>query len=639
MTTSEKLHSLKSALDQSSSTNRNLGLAFTAFLVYVLIIVAGTTDFQLLVPDIGIELPLIGIELPLLGFYFFTPLLILFLHYNLLLNLSIHADKLQSWLNEILKEKDASQKREPQELIRLIQHPFLFNFLWSMRPGSTRRLILLLVIEVFTFILPLMILVYIQIRFSDYHSKWMTAWHFVIMMADSTLLDLFKKRIISSNLSDYGTLFGFKNNKEGKKLPRIFTQEFNKLFFLYLNKSKDFFGRIFIGKNPIFLRRLLVLASYLNFLIILWITSIWAPNKCPLWRVVVPHLDLQEKSLVAKSPDPEIISAYIQQGMDKNEALVKYSSGLSLKNRDLRYGLFYKSNLVNVDLRCAYLQGTDFQYAQMQGANLSSSIFWGAELDNCLLQNSNLTQTQFQTVDLSQANLSGANLTLTKLQGANLYSTQFKGAYFNQAKLQGANLFSAELQAASILRVGMQGATLLKADLGGANVIGSHFQGVSLKSANLQGTYFINTQLKGIDTTNWKAKQAIFIDPKFETINFDSMINLYSIRYPRVKNPHFENYMRRGAAFCDTIKDIDFSTILIDEVRFIKARMDLVCNETVESQEILNWLKIPEATPYLEQLDQKLIDSIRVICPLILKGIDVNKPPDFDSYILKSCPI
>jgi hypothetical protein len=86
-------------LDAANSASQNcatLHLAFMALCAYVMVIVVGTTDLDLLVGK-GVTLPLLGVAVPIVGFYAAVPLLVVLVHFNLLLQLRFLSRKLYAF--------------------------------------------------------------------------------------------------------------------------------------------------------------------------------------------------------------------------------------------------------------------------------------------------------------------------------------------------------------------------------------------------------------------------------------------------------------------------------------------------------------------------------------------------------------
>ncbi len=175
----------KVILDDSSDKNRNAFITFLAFQIYLLVIVIGTTDKDLLIPDSQIQLPLVNFSVPLFGFYIIAPLLLLVFHWNLLFNLNLHSKKLFSWLN-------SSKKQDASRMLR----PFLFNALAHIDSRHWQYHVLRFVLLFLLVFSPLAILVFIQWRFSDYHSLGMTGWHFGAVIIDATFISLYWNKVV-----------------------------------------------------------------------------------------------------------------------------------------------------------------------------------------------------------------------------------------------------------------------------------------------------------------------------------------------------------------------------------------------------------------------------------------------------------
>jgi hypothetical protein len=100
-----------------------------------------------------------------------------------------------------------------------------------------------------------------------------------------------------------------------------------------------------------------------------------------------------------------------------------------------------------IDLRGAYLAGTNLAGANLRGANLNDANLRGANLDDASLEGANLDD-----VNLYDANLRGANL-----RGTNLYDAYLRGANLRSADLRGANLIRTKFSTATITGVNLYG--------------------------------------------------------------------------------------------------------------------------------------------------------------------------------------
>ena len=104
-TTTVEFDKLHESLRESSARHSRLLMTFVLALLYLLITVASTTDFQLLLPDSRVKLPVLSVELPLFGFYIVAPALVLILHFSFLLHLLHHVRKLKAWISATTKEQ------------------------------------------------------------------------------------------------------------------------------------------------------------------------------------------------------------------------------------------------------------------------------------------------------------------------------------------------------------------------------------------------------------------------------------------------------------------------------------------------------------------------------------------------------
>ena len=218
---------------------------------------------------------------------------------------------------------------------------------------------------------------------------------------------------------------------------------------------------------------------------------------------IVRNLHLREKELVLNLPEPGLI-----ENIGEEKALEKYTRGLDLIRRDLRYADLAYADLRRADLRWAELQGANLWGADLRGVNLfsadlegavlSSANLNGAQLNHADLKRAELKEAELQATDFSNANLQGASLSRANAQGSNLFS----------AKLQGANLASANLQGANLNVAQLQGSSLVHAILYAVNFHAANLQGAQLHSAKLQGAHLEKANLRGADLREanlWRA--------------------------------------------------------------------------------------------------------------------------------------
>ncbi len=103
------------------------------------------------------------------------------------------------------------------------------------------------------------------------------------------------------------------------------------------------------------------------------------------------------------------------------------------------------TNLEEVYLPGANLQGADLQNAYLYRADLQNAFLYRAHLQKAVL-----CLTDLRNTTMDEANLQGADLTAAKLQGANLKRADLQEAYLYDAHLQGADLIAAKLRGACL---------------------------------------------------------------------------------------------------------------------------------------------------------------------------------------------
>src|SRR5215470_6830081 len=178
---------LRGAADGAARLAQNSYLSFLGLGTYIAVIIWATTDVQLLERR-PVTLPLLNVPLPIVEFYVVVPWLLLLFYFNLLLHLTFLAQRLHR-LNAVLAAFPEEATREEQ---RLRLFPFPFSALLIGRPARW-RLHVLLVLMVWTtvLVLPLVLVLWAQVRFLPYHHELITWSHRAAVLADLALLWLF----------------------------------------------------------------------------------------------------------------------------------------------------------------------------------------------------------------------------------------------------------------------------------------------------------------------------------------------------------------------------------------------------------------------------------------------------------------
>jgi uncharacterized protein YjbI with pentapeptide repeats len=435
----------------------------------------------------------------------------------------------------------------PDETVREDQQACLFPFPFSLmligRPAQWRlRGLLGLMVGATVVLLPLILLLWAQLRFLPYHDTAITWNHRAAVLVDLALLWLFWTLLLPPV---YRTAAVAPSRRLWRVVPRPASVRCLRwgtgLVCLTLGTVVFSLG-LTIPKENIEVW----MASHLPGVLVHTYLARTAPDPFMLsnltytdmsvfeltfWLFERPgalfhrNLQLQGQVLVDGDPSAEVRAALdSRDGQERAQGLKKLT-GLMLTNRDLRGANLRNTLFPKADLRGANLEGADLSGARVFAGNLSlfeisqsrrcvgeasvlttlcATKLQGANLTVAQLQEANLTMAQLQEANLANAGLEGANLANAGLQGADLVSAQLQGANLERAQLQGANLWVARLQGANLVRAQLQGANLQGARLQGATLVsaqlqGANLHGASVGSANFSGANLTWSDLRGLD--------------------------------------------------------------------------------------------------------------------------------------------
>jgi uncharacterized protein YjbI with pentapeptide repeats len=461
---------LDQTFDISSEKNRNFLFGFLAAQLYVLVTVGGTTDLDLVLASSSFNLPVVNVTVPLIGFYLIAPFLLLLFHINLLFNLAEHVSLLDKWL-----------KVGGDTALRF---PYVINVIACMEHENRKGIRLWVIRRIAIFciiILPSFILLFTQVRFSDYHSIWITLWHSLLLIIDLLALHLFISRfeIKIFPLNDIVVAWD-----RLKKVIRIPAKGYRYIIY----------GCV-------------VLPSLVN--IAALSSTLWFTDKvAAIFKVYyqegglvqdmsqipwyIPSLDVHEKSI------SKIRSVYVNtitpEIRTRHKRIWELYDQVDLQERHFELADFFGASLYNANLSGAYLHSANLDSTELQGANLT--------LAN--LQNMNLYRTNLRGANLNEADFQVSYMTGVNLEGASLYNTRVRAGEILASNFQGAHLVNVNLSATDMTVVNFMGA-----DLTSSNFIGSHlghvnFKGAKLTGADFLGAYMANIELQGADLTGAK---------------------------------------------------------------------------------------------------------------------------------------
>jgi uncharacterized protein YjbI with pentapeptide repeats len=512
---SERAEKSLDAANEAARVVRNVYITFLLLGTYIGVIIASTTDEQLLRGSTVI-LPLLDVKLSIKGFYAVVPWGLVFFHFNLLLQLSLLARKLHVFDNDV-DYLSASQAAAFKE--RLFSFPFV-HMLIARQHDRITRMVQAVVVWITVIVLPLWLLLWAQIAFLPYHDPEVTRWQKLAVVADAVIVSLFWARIV--------------------------------LFWKHKQRKANSDREILVATAVI----TGVTALAMTF------TSFQLAN--------VPHdrseaegvffdrrLDLEGKLLTRNELEGEVVNILREGSSDARGRVLQKALGLDLEERDLRFARLPKAILPNVNLRGADLQAAYLSRAQLQNADLSEARLRGADLDQAQLQGANLAMAQLQAAELRGAALQAADLRDARLQEASL----------NNAQLQGASLVGAQMEGADLSDASLQAAELRGAQLKGANLERANLQAVDLRGAQLQGAKLVGVQLQGADLSDAQLQAVDLRDAQLQGASFNrAQLQGVDLRRASVGSARFDGARLDSA----DLRDIDDSPLTLAEYESIR---------------------------------------------------------------------
>jgi len=494
--TSRPSEHAQKCLDSTNEGTHHVRSLYLTLLVtggYLGVIIAGTTDEQLL-RDSPVTLPLLNVSVPIKRFYEFVPWAFVLLHFNLLLQFALLAEKVRV-VNKFLERVSAGKQSMLRE--QLFTFPFLYMLIQD-HEDQLLRAFMTLMVSVTVIALPLALLLWAQMAFLPYNEPGVTWGHRAAIVVDIYFLIIFWPRIVSTDGAPQGA-------------ARWWLKWFNMRLHLVRGCVTRFLEWIFTllrlvvsrqwqtqcpttpglqsleerGRGTLFLLMIAIAT------LIVSTTIVTLPDNPTDAKRKFPDskLDFIENPLTSNELSARTINTLREGGAQSRDEALEYALGISLKGRTLRYATLSQAILPKADLSGSDLREADLKGAQLQGANL----------ERAQLQSANLQHAQLHGAKLFGAMLQGASLRKAELQGANLRSAMLAGAEIVNAKLQGALLLGAQLQGADLQGAQLQGADLSLVDLRGANLVGANLRGADLRAALIGGADFQDAILDQVD--------------------------------------------------------------------------------------------------------------------------------------------
>ena len=504
------LADLRTSLDVAARVARANLLFLLVVGVFTGILVANTNDEVLLKSD-TIELPLMEAGVPVSLFYAVTPVLYLILYFNLFLRLSRLA-----LIAKFLHEKICRLPEQEQQYQAALIFPFDFlQLILTTRAALLSSLISFIVVAITVYVLPLLLLLWMQLRFLSYQDDSITLIHQIVLTLQGAFTVAFVIAITHTlRKKDTDRWWSIRQSIHGST-PVLVTIV---AFFL----SSVFVWFVAVVPGSALDRRVAWEAASAAVFDDWWLKDDPREEYRKKPKYFRRYLYLAGKNIFAEKRSYATSNNYASNGgaetlassetqtLDLSSRTFRYASfqsthlsHINFSSSDLYRSIFAGSSMYNVSFRNAGLELTDFRdvklemgnlyRADLDGADLRFARFNGVNVLGVKLNGSNLEQASLKDVrqdtegssawwpvELNWASLSGATLTgvdfaRAELNGAYLGSTEFDGKYLTGTVLTGVILSHSKLNAASFER-----ATLKGVDMRGAELAGSDLSGVKM---------------------------------------------------------------------------------------------------------------------------------------------------------------
>ena len=521
----DRLSRLRESANDSARNFRTVYVSYLIIALYILSIVIFREE-ELLFRNGSLQIAIVNFSVPIRSFFIVSPLILLALHFNLLIQAIFLSRKVYQYASAIptihLLQLLPSSNGEKMEMRDLLFPAPLAHIITGGDSDRTRQNLLLAVVLFSIIFLPPIILILIGTQFLAYQSKFITIGQFMFVAIDVGILWWLWPRIAAP---DKKWIQWFQSLSPIIIVLTTLLTTLLTIFILIsinLYDMREFPNRI---KPAIPSPHVMSIAKQSSSLHDdsdragpddrerTSSLSTWILNTINTIHISNTKYEFEDRELVQERPPPEILSAYLDTCREKrcDETVInsgtpvwcRYARPLDLEERVFR----------DAELSGAILCAVDFERAILNDAELLGAKFYGANFLNAELHGAVLDEAELHGADLFEAELHGADLYNAELHGADLRDAKLYAAYLFEADLRGADLREADLYGADLSEADLRGADLRKAKLYRANLTNADLRGADLREANLYGTKLIGVNLDHADL-----RKVDFSEPNFDEL-------------------------------------------------------------------------------------------------------------------------
>jgi uncharacterized protein YjbI with pentapeptide repeats len=567
---------LKSGADAAAANVRNLYITFLLAGVYAAIVVGATTDWQLFSVS-PVTLPILDVDLPIVAFYTVVPWLLLLLHFNLMLQLLLLSRRLHL-LDEAIRElRDPEAARR----LRITLFGFPFSHLLIGEPiGPVIRALMAMVVWLTLIVLPLLLLVWAQIRFLPYHDPLLT-W----TQRLAILLDL-------------ATLWTF--------WPRILTPPGEPISWLRHLTAGGRGGIAVVATAAAAVWLSVLTATIPAEAIERWVAALTFDDEydpqsgvAPLWATrrlfdgpSAPfhrNLRLPERVLAARPPDPRVVDILYGRDSEERVTAIRQTPGLDLRLRDLRFADLRGVVLPNADLRGADLGGADLRGARLFEVDMRpADVSFGGRCPHRGAPLTDLGQRQWNVwveTGLQAPPTGAARFCPTRVRAARLDGLQVSGARMALVEISDVQARDLSLNLVDLVGARVQnGVRLTQIDASDVRLSHATLRDVVLSSGTepqgTQASRLVGLDLDGAHLEDVRFVRARLWNPRLSgarlvRVHFEST----TMTDARFDGAELGAVAFLGASFADapdftraTLRDVTFDRANLAGVRLDRAR-------------------------------------------------------------------
>ena len=436
MTTIERIETtfkeLADDVNRTSASARNGWLLFLALQAYFLIALAGLTHRELLLGT-PIPLPLLQVQIELKAFFIFGPVMLVLVHMGILLQHVMLARQARDLHTRFTNFEGNEFYRTHR--IRNHLHSYSFTQLIAGGKRSPFFAFFLSLLNWFSLgILPVAVLLDFQTTFLPYHDLQVTWAHRAYLIADLLLLVIFGVFMRHPTL---GFVRGFGRTMIERPLSLLLSLMLGSAALVFsigiATIPDERLDRVMTPFWPV------EIAHYRNengqARQAFWPTAVLFDG--PVDRLSGKPVSPFARNLVVTDTD-----------LVKDSAFDQGETSINLRMRDLRFGIFDRTDMHQADLTGANLTQASLRAVNMVEVKAEQAVFRDADLWRAqFVPNTNIGRPVTGII-LRGADLRGANFSQANLRAADLEGALMEGADFSDAQMDGEDAEEAQRQGA-----------------------------------------------------------------------------------------------------------------------------------------------------------------------------------------------